>query len=83
TFGKTVAGVAAVALDASVPCLAVAGLVEDEDQVRALPGLTDLEAGTGPNEDLDQALREAPQRITAASARLLDRHRELGESAGR
>jgi glycerate kinase len=76
TFGKAVAGVATVALDASVPCLAVAGLVEDEEVVRAIPGLEDLEAATMPGEDLETALREAPQRVAAATAQLVARYVE-------
>jgi hypothetical protein len=65
-----------VALDASVPCLAVAGLVEDEEVVRAIPGLEDLEAATMPGEDLETALREAPQRVAAATAQLVARYVE-------
>jgi hypothetical protein len=49
-------------------------LVEDEEVVRAIPGFEDLEAATMPGEDLETALREAPQRVAAATAQLVARY---------
>ena len=73
TFGKTVAGVAATAAAAGVPCLAVAGAVADEDLVRSIPGLTDFEVASPPEITMDAARSRAPQLLAAAATRLLQR----------
>lgn len=73
-FGKTVAGVAALAREAAAPCLAVAGTVTDEAAVRAIPGLTDVEAAAPAGMPLDEAMTRAAPLLTAATERLLRRH---------
>ena len=70
-YGKTVAGVAALAEDASVPCLAVAGLVEGS---AALPGLLDIEASTPPGMSIEEAMSRADELVPAAVERLLRRY---------
>ncbi len=73
TFGKTVAGVAAAAAAAGVPCAAVAGAIADEEAVHAIPGLTDLEAATPPGLPLAEAMRRAPELVSAAAERVVRR----------
>ena len=70
-YGKTVAGVAEVARDAHVPCLAVAGLVEGSAK---LPGLLDSEASTPPGMSVDEAMSRADELVPAAVERLLRRY---------
>ena len=74
TFGKTVAGVAAAAAQAGVPCLAVAGTIGDEDAVRSMLGLTDFEAASPPDIPLAEALQRAPQLVADATERILGRY---------
>lgn len=74
TFGKTVAGVAAIAADAGAPCLAVAGTLADEESVRALPGLTDVEAAAAADETPDRAMAQAAASLRAAVERIVRRH---------
>lgn len=73
TFGKTVAGVARVAADMGVPCLAVAGSVADPDAVATIPGLIAVEAATPPDLPLAQALARAAEFVATATERLLRR----------
>ena len=70
-YGKTVAGVAALAEDASVPCLAVAGLVQGS---ATLPGLLDSEASTPPGMSIEEAMSRADELVPAAVERLLRRY---------
>ncbi len=70
-YGKTVAGVAALARDANVPCLAVAGLVEGSAK---LPGLLDNEASTPAGMSVDEAMSRADELVSAAAERLLRRY---------
>ncbi len=70
-YGKTVAGVAALAAAASVPCLAVAGLIEGAAD---LPGLRDREAATRPGLSVEEAMTRADALVPAAVERLLRRH---------
>ena len=70
-YGKTVAGVAALARDARVPCLAVAGLLEGSAQ---LPGLVDREASTPPGLAVEEAMARADELVPAAVERLLRRY---------
>ncbi len=70
-YGKTVAGVAALARDAHVPCLAIAGLVEGSAK---LPGLLDSEASTPPGMSVDEAMSRADELVPAAVERLLRRY---------
>ena len=70
-YGKTVAGVAALARDAHVPCLAVAGLVEGS---ATLPGLLDNEASTPAGMSVDEAMSRADELVSAAAERLLRRY---------
>ena len=70
-YGKTVAGVAALAGDANVPCLAVAGLVEGSAK---LPGLLDNEASTPAGMSVDEAMARADELVSAAAERLLRRY---------
>ena len=73
TFGKTVAGVARVAAEAGVPCLAVAGTVADPDAIATIPGLIAVEAAAPPDLPLAQALARAAEFVAAATERLLRR----------
>ena len=73
TFGKTVAGVAAAAAAAGLPCLAVAGTIADEEAVRSIPGLCDFEAAAPPALPQAEALRRAPELVASATERLLRR----------
>ena len=74
TFGKTVAGVAALAAAAGRPCLAVAGATSDEAIVRALPGLGDFEAAAPAGRPLAEAMADATPLLAAATERILRRH---------
>ena len=79
TFGKTVAGVAALAQEVGTPCLAVGGSVDAPEVVRTIPGIVDLEAAAPPDLALDEVMANAAQLVSAATARLLRRH--LGEAS--
>ena len=70
-YGKTVAGVAALAKQANVPCLAVAGLVEGSAN---LPGLLDSEASTPPGMSVDEAMSRTDELLPEAVHRLLRRY---------
>ena len=70
-YGKTVAGVAALAGAADVPCLAVAGLVEGSAK---LPGLLDSEASTPPGMSVEEAMARTHELVPAAVERLLRRY---------
>lgn len=70
-YGKTVAGVAELALQADVPCLAVAGLIEGEAR---LPGLVDCEASTPPGMPVEEAMSRTDVLVPAAVERLLRRY---------
>ena len=70
-YGKTVAGVASLAQDARVPCLAVAGLIEGSAE---LAGLVDCEASTPPSMSVDEAMARCDQLVPAAVERLLRRY---------
>ena len=76
-FGKAVAGVAALAAAAGVPCLAVAGEVagapDDRAAVRSIAGLVDCEAATPPDLALAEAFARAGDLVAAATERLLRR----------
>lgn len=76
-FGKTVAGVARRAVAAGVPCLAVGGRVRDEAEVRAIPGLTDVEAATPDSLADDVAMRAAAPLLADATERLLRRRQTV------
>lgn len=70
-YGKAVAGVAALAKDARVPCLAVAGWVEGS---ATLPGLHDSEASTPTGMSIEEAMSRADELVPAAVERLLRRY---------
>ena len=70
-YGKTVAGVAALAQEASVPCVAVAGLIEGSP---TLPSLVDCEASTPEGMSVDEAMARADELVPAAVERLLRRY---------
>ena len=70
-YGKTVAGVAALAGTADVPCLAVAGLVGGSAR---LPGLLDSEASTPPGMSVEEAMARTDELVPAAVKRLLRRY---------
>lgn len=72
-YGKTVAGVAALAAEADVPCLAVAGLIEGEG-AEPLPRLVDSEAATPPGMTVSEAMSRPDQLVPAAVQRLLQRY---------
>ena len=74
-FGKTVAGVARRAAAAGVPCLAIGGRVRDVDRVRAIPGLTDVEAAAAESVPDAEAMERAGALLAAATARLVQRWR--------
>ena len=69
-YGKTVAGVAALAQEANVPCVAVAGLIEGAAPV---PGLVDREASTPLGMSVDEAMAQSGALVPAAVERLLRR----------
>ena len=70
-YGKTVAGVAALAGDVGVPCLAVAGSVDGSAR---LPGLLDSEASTPQGMPVNEAMSRADELVPAAVERLLRRY---------
>ena len=70
-YGKTVAGVAALAVDVGVPCLAVAGSVDGSAR---LPGLLDSEASTPQGMPVNEAMSRADELVPAAVERLLRRY---------
>ncbi len=70
-YGKTVAGVAALAGTHDVPCLGVAGLI---DGAAALPGLQDREAATPAGMPVPEAMDRAEQLVPVAVERLLRRY---------
>lgn len=70
-YGKTVAGVAGLASEAGVPCLAVAGLIEGTAE---LPGLLDSEASTPAGMPVEEAMSGAEELVPAAVERLLCRY---------
>lgn len=77
-FGKTVAGVARRAQAAAVPCVAIGGRLRDEAEVRAIPGIHDVEAAAPDSiEDQDAMGRAAPL-LTDATERLLRRWAAAG-----
>ena len=76
-YGKTVAGVSALADSMRVPCLAVAGLIEGESD---LPGIADREASTPQGLPVEQAMSRARELVPAAVERLLRRYRTRDEA---
>ena len=70
-YGKTVAGVAAMSVAAQVPCVAVAGTVDDSAQV---PGLVDREGSTPAGMPIAEAMARADELVGAAVERLLRRY---------
>ncbi len=78
-FGKTVAGVAAVANAAGKPCIAVGGRVRDRDAVGRILGLSDVEAAAGDDLPDDLAIRDARALVQRGATTLLARW--LGGSA--
>jgi glycerate kinase len=72
-FGKTVAGVARRAAAAGVPCLAIGGRVRDVENVRAIPGLTDVEAAAVESVPDTEAMERAGALLAEATARLVQR----------
>ena len=73
SFGKTVAGVARRATAAGVPCLAVGGRVRGDAAVRAIPGLTDVEAAAPDGLSDQEAMDQAGPLLAGAAQRLLRR----------
>ena len=74
TFGKTVAGVAGLALDVGTPCLAIGGSIDTPDVVRAIPGVVDLEVAASADFTLAEAMADAGPLVADATARLLKRY---------
>ncbi len=70
-YGKTVAGVASLAEEAGVPCVAVAGLIEGSAE---LPGLVDSEASTPEGMSVEEAMSRSGELVPAAVERLLRRY---------
>jgi glycerate kinase len=70
-YGKAVAGVAALADRANIPCLAVAGLIEGG---AALSGLDDREAATPHGMSVGEAMTRTAELVPAAVERLLRRY---------
>ena len=70
-YGKTVAGVASLAAQADVPCLAVAGLITGG---ASSPGLIDLEAATRDGMSVSEAMARAHELVPEAVERLLRRY---------
>ena len=70
-YGKAVSGVAGLAADAGVPCLAVAGQVTGG---RSTPGLHDCEASTLAGMPLEEAMSRAAELVPDAVERLLRRY---------
>ena len=70
-YGKTVAGVAELAKTATVPCLAIAGLIDGDAE---LPGLVDCEASTPDGMAIEQAMARTDELVPAAVIRLLQRY---------
>ncbi len=71
SFGKTVAGVAAMAAQANRPCLAVVGAHEGSTEIE---GLTDVEIATPPTLSLAEGMARADELTAAAAQRLIRRH---------
>ncbi|MCZ6546476.1 MAG: glycerate kinase [Chloroflexi bacterium] len=71
SFGKTVAGVAAMAAQANRPCLAVVGAHEGSTDIE---GLTDVEIATPPTLPLAEGMARADELTAAAARRLIERH---------
>ena len=69
-YGKTTAGVAQLAREAGVPCLAVVGLLDGDPQSLHL---SDVEAATLPGVSVTQAMAEAETLVAQATERLLVR----------
>lgn len=71
--GKTPAGVARVAREASVPCVVFAGRVREGAEVLLEHGVSDLVEIGSRDEPLEQALRRGPVNLRSAVARYLTR----------
>ena len=70
-YGKTTAGVAALAHAADTPCLAIAGLIDGQPN---LPGLIDWEQSTPDGMRISEAMTNADRLVADAAERLLKRH---------
>ena len=75
SYGKTTAGVASLAAEADVPCIAVAGLVDGDG---ILDGLAEVEQAAPEGMSLAEAMARAAELVEAAAARVVRRFLERG-----
>ncbi len=73
SYGKTTAGVASLASDAGVPCVAIAGLVDDRADAMQSLGLADVEQSAPTDMALAQAMTQAEPLLCDAAARVVQR----------
>ncbi len=76
-YGKTVAGVSALAQSLQVPCLVVAGLIDGNAD---LPGIADREASTPQDVPVEEAMSRARELVPAAVERVLRRYQTRADA---